>query len=114
MQDRLTGPSHFLPPRGPWLGKAAERALFVGTPYSDAFGSDSGAVYQYDVGIAGAFFTQAEFAVEVRTRVSLLIGYSDKVASIEPQSREDIVGNVARLPQAEVKRGCTDNGRRCW
>eukprot|EP00752_Nemacystus_decipiens_P003960 g3626.t1 len=43
---------------------AAERALFVGTPYSDSFGPDSGAVYQYDAGVAGAFFTQAEFSVE--------------------------------------------------
>ncbi|CAM9209584.1 unnamed protein product [Hapterophycus canaliculatus] len=43
---------------------AAERALFVGTPYSDSFGSNAGAVYQFDAGIAGAFFTQAEFGVE--------------------------------------------------
>lgn len=50
----------------PWLDQPAERALFVGTPYSDSFGPDTGAVYQYDVGIAGAFFTQAEFSVEVR------------------------------------------------
>lgn len=41
--------------------------MFVGAPYSDAFGPDNGAVYQYDVGVAGAFFTQTEFSVEVRT-----------------------------------------------
>lgn len=52
----------------PWLGQAAERALFVGAPYSHSFGPDSGAVYQYDAGVAGAFFTQAEFNVEVRSR----------------------------------------------
>ncbi|CAM9763265.1 unnamed protein product [Pylaiella littoralis] len=43
---------------------AAERALLVGTPYSDSFGPDAGAVYQFDAGIAGAFFTQTEFSVE--------------------------------------------------
>lgn len=40
--------------------------MFVGTPYSDSFGSDAGAVYQFDLGIAGAFFKQPEFSVEVR------------------------------------------------
>lgn len=54
----------------PWVGQAAERALFVGTPYSDSFGPDSGAVYQYDAGVAGAYFTQTEFIVEVRAHGS--------------------------------------------
>ncbi|CAM9102436.1 unnamed protein product [Scytosiphon promiscuus] len=43
---------------------AADRTLFVGAPYSDSFGPDAGAVYQFDVGIEGAFFKQAEFSVE--------------------------------------------------
>lgn len=47
------------------LVQRAERALFVGTPYSDSFGLDAGAVYQFDAGIAGVSFTQPEFSVEV-------------------------------------------------
>lgn len=47
------------------LVQTAERALFVGTPYSDSFGLDAGAVYQFDTGIAGVSFTQSEFSVEV-------------------------------------------------
>lgn len=40
--------------------------MFVGAPYSDSFGADAGAVYQFDVGVARAFFTHAEFSVEVK------------------------------------------------
>lgn len=30
-------------------------------------------VYQYDLGIAGAFFTQAEFSVEVKAHVLMFV-----------------------------------------
>ena len=37
----------------------------MGAPYSDSFGPDAGAAYQFDVGVAWAFFAEAEFNVEV-------------------------------------------------
>ncbi|CAM9590200.1 unnamed protein product, partial [Discosporangium mesarthrocarpum] len=40
------------------------RALFVGAPRSDSFGTDAGAIYQIDLGVVGVRFSKQEYVAE--------------------------------------------------